>query len=303
MRWAFTALVILGVGAAVCAAVLMVSFQASGAEPESEAQVVYVERDVPLPTRVVVAARDLDALTLVIEDAIEVREVSQQAAPTDAFADPIQIIGRLLRTPLTRGQAVTHDALFADGATAELLTALDPGHRAVSLSLSDDMGVESLLEPGCLVDVLATMTARDGDDLPVSLTLLEGARVLAIGDRTITNPDGDPSLRSRGPIMGRPTVTLLVAASEAEKLTLAMQEGSVTLALRNPADVGTLSTPGTQLASLSPLLAQPASAPPPSATPSGPAEPLAPAWNTVVLKGGVAQVHSFAVPATNGYRR
>lgn len=136
------------------------------------------------------------------------------------------------------------------------LAGLPAGLRAVSVQRSAHAGLGELLGAGSVVDVLATLPPRARPDArpdPVSLTLLEGVRVFAVGEA-----HGD--------------VTLVLDPSQAEKLVLAMKEGSVSLVLRNPADESRTNTGGTLLSSLAPVL---------TASPTG--------RQVTVTKGGVSE--------------
>jgi hypothetical protein len=97
-----------------------------------------------------------------------------------------------------------------------------------------------------------------GEVKPHSMTLLKGAYVLAVGDRSVVSPEGAADSKGSSSITGssRPSVTLLVTPDEAELLKLAMAEGSVSLVLRDPRDKD-LGAPeaSTRLADLSPTLA------------------------------------------------
>jgi pilus assembly protein CpaB len=252
MKWSVLGLLVLGIVAAVCAAVLAASLQArrSGIRAADTA--------LPSETRLVVAARDLDSLAVVDAGSVETRTIASEVAPADGLSDPVQVVGKVLREPLKKGQPFTA-ASFASGPGVRLAAALRDGQRAVTVSLSDSMGAEPILYPGCLVDVLVSMRVKPEEgqgDAPVSMTLLQGVMVLAVGQRTIVDPGKEPeggaSDRAAG---GRPPVTLLVEPDQAEMLKLAMEEGSISLVLRNPLDGERAEERGTRLESLSPILA------------------------------------------------
>jgi Flp pilus assembly protein CpaB len=90
------------------------------------------------------------------------------------------------------------------------------------------------------------------------MTLLQGIFVLAVGDDTVVSESaqatdvGSPMRQAR-----RPSVTVLVDSKQAELLKLAMQEGSVSMVLRNPADEQAVVGAGTPLHELSPILDAP----------------------------------------------
>jgi len=214
---------------------------------------------------ILVADREVEAYAKISTDDVRVEKIPLQEAEDllrkGAFRDPLQVAGRMTEVPIQPDELIVPD-MFAKRESGLLITAaLAEGKRAVSLSLSDPMGIEGILYPGCYVDVMASMkvsTGVEGDTKPLSMTLMQGAYVLAVGDRTVVSPEGNADERGSSGITGtsRPSVTLLVTPEEAELLKLAMAEGSVSLILRDPRDEEvTGPEPGTRLADLSPTLA------------------------------------------------
>ena len=255
MKWSVVVLLVLGLVAAVCAAFLVMSIQGAGSGGATPAQgggAVELREG-----SYVVAARDLEARTVVEVNAVEVRTASTKEVPIGSFTQPAHVIGQVLRRPLKQGQPFDPSCFSSEGTGVVLAGALKAGMRAVSVPLSDSGGVEALLYPGCMVDVLCVMQLKDDEglgDQPMSMTLLQGIYVLAVGDQTVVTPPApeEKGLVAKGPAS---TVTVLVDTKQAEMLYLARQRGSVSVALRNPMDTAAVGTQGTRLPSLSPLFA------------------------------------------------
>jgi Flp pilus assembly protein CpaB len=99
--------------------------------------------------------------------------------------------------------------------------------------------MEGLLYPGSMVDIVATFRLRLQSDKgeALSVTLLQGIKVLAVGNETIfSSSEEDEKIigsRSRSSTV---TVTVMVNSRQAEALQLAMQSGNISLAMRNPLD-------------------------------------------------------------------
>lgn len=292
MKWLTVGLMALGTAAATGAAVLVASLQAGG---DGQAPAT---RDV----NVLVAARDLPPMSVLGQDDVVTRTVGDGVAPPDTFRDPLQVVGKVLTAPLQAGQAFTPGSFASDGSASRLAAALPPGLRAVTINLSDPLGSEFLLYPGCLVDVLATMRfTHGGDEQPVTVTLLQGVSVLAVGDRTIVSPEPAAPTPVQAPRDGaRPAVSLMLDARQAEALKLAMEEGRVSLVLRNPADVARQAAAGTDMAALSSGLSHaPATAPAAGTAAPPPApSPLQRTWDAVVLRGSERQELTFELPST-----
>jgi Flp pilus assembly protein CpaB len=178
--------------------------------------------------------------------------------PAGSFSQPALVVGQVLRKPLKKGQLFDTSCFTSEGTGVVLAGALQEGKRAVSIPLNDSGGVEALLYPGCMVDVLSVMQLKDDTGLgeqSMSMTLLQGVYVLAVGDQTVVTP---PQPEEKGLVGKAPasTVTLLVDTKQAEMLYLARLKGSVAVALRNPMDTAAVGTQGTRLPSLSPVFAE-----------------------------------------------
>jgi pilus assembly protein CpaB len=253
MKWSVVVLAILGVVAAACAALLVVSLQSGGTGTGSAQAPAGAEgREVSYA----VAARDLDARSVVESSAVQMEKpTSVKPVPPNAFTQPAEVVGQVLRRPVKKGQAFDRSCFTAEGTGVVLAGALRDGKRAVSLPLSDASGIEGLLYPGCMVDVLASLQLKDEKglgDQPMSMTLLQGIYVLAVGDQTVVTPQTPGEVHAKS---SSPTITLLVDTKQAEMLYLARQRGSVSIVLRNPMDTAAVGSDGTRLSNLSPVFA------------------------------------------------
>ena len=287
MKWTIVGLFALGVIAAVAAAILVARFSATGdAEVDSP--------DNPIPdVPVVVATKQLEPMTIITPDAVTIATKKRSILPQGSFTDTSQVLSKVLKFPAQQGKMLTESDFYSKGSPAELAAALKEGERCVNVALNDSMGIESLLYPGSLVDVMCSMHLRgtsdeDPSEQPISITLVENVRVLAVGRETIVH-QSDGTAEEGAARAGRPTVALAVTTDQAEKLKLAMQEGSVSLTLRNPRDTAEVPVRVTGMASLSPLLGARAS--------GDDAVEVVGAQSTehrvVILRGGQSEVRSF----------
>jgi pilus assembly protein CpaB len=231
MRVAVVFLVALGLLAAVCAAVLVGTLSKSpSAPPPTKAD----ER-----VDLLVAVRDLPAMSLVDSSAVRVEKVAKAEVPEQALTNPVQVVGRVLTCNVVSGQPFTPGAFARKTEGVYLAAALPPGKRAVSVSLADWSCMAGLLYPGSVVDVIVSFKPLDAATETVSTTLLQGVQVLAVGAQSVAADqyrDKDPgALATRGQINAR-MVTLLVDPKQAEILQLATQNGSIALTMRNPLD-------------------------------------------------------------------
>jgi pilus assembly protein CpaB len=231
-------LVLLGVFAALCAAVLVATLKArnSAPAPAADEQV-----------EIVVATKDLAAMTVVDSNCVKVETVSKKDAPPDRIppdrvSSAYSAVGRVLSVPLVMGQVFTEKCFAKEGSGAHLAAVLPEGMRAVSIPVEGAAGLKGLLYPGSLVDVFASFSrAPGGSGGPagqvLSMPLIERVQVLAIETNTVFAPGEahvDTAASRRGD--NKTMVTLMVSPEDAQALQLAMGQGTLMLALRNPLD-------------------------------------------------------------------
>jgi len=258
MKWSVVVLVILGLVAAVCAAVLVVSLQSDKGGPGATGAPATTGGE-GRESSYLVAARDLDARSVVENAAVEIVTAPASKIPPGSFSQPAEVVGQVLRKPMKRAQPFDRSSFMSEGTGVVLAGALKEGKRAVSIPLSDSGGIENLLYPGCMVDVLAALQLKDDKglgDQPMSMTLLQGIYVLAVGDQTVVTPAAPEDSRALVQKGSPSTITLLVDTKQAEMLYLARQRGTVSIALRNPMDSAAVGTQGTRLPGLSNVFAE-----------------------------------------------
>src|SRR5436190_1365990 len=108
--------------------------------------------------------------------------------------------------------------------------------RTVSMP-TRPVGVAGYVLPGTRVDVVATASASEHKEDITSKVVLTNVQVLAAGTKIEQDAE-------KGKPMPVSVVTLLVDPEQSERLTLASTEGKIQLALRNPLDLTSPTTPG-----------------------------------------------------------
>ena len=192
----------------------------------------------PQGPKVLVAKRALPVGTILTADAVGYQlwpqEMVQDAYFIDGEADMQQLLGTVVRHPITAGEPVTRGGLVAPGDRGFLAAALGPGMRAITVPVSARTGVGGFVFPGDHVDMLLTQTvASDGEgQLKTTETILRNLRILATDTATESTktPDG------RTVVRGSRTVTLEVTPRIAEKISVAQTIGTLSLVLRSIAD-------------------------------------------------------------------
>ncbi len=243
MRWSVVGLIVLGVVGAICAAVLVAAVQAKSHPSQT------VEQGQPEEVQLLVAAMDLEASNIVESDSVEIKTVARSEAPEDYISNSVGAIGRLLSMPMKKGQAFTPSSLVKEGTRLDVVRGIPEGMRVVSLPLSHNSGLNSLMYPGCIVDVIASfkVPASEGNQSEaVANILIEAAKVLAIGNKTIASGDEEIE-EGKGTSYRQTNVALLVEAWQSKPLQLAKQNGTISLAMRHPTDTSHTSGPATKL--------------------------------------------------------
>ena len=153
-----------------------------------------------------------------------------------AFSRVDDCVGRAVLANIAANEPILEQKLAPREAGAGLPAVIPEGMRALSVRVDDVVGVAGFVEPGTMVDVLATGDAggTNGGDT-VTRTILEDVRVLAAGQQTTQDKEGKPQTVS--------VVTLLVSPDQANRLTLASNEGRLRLSLRNTIDTKQLDPP------------------------------------------------------------
>jgi pilus assembly protein CpaB len=176
---------------------------------------------------ILVAAEDLQVGTKIEEKDIKSVHFPSADLPLGVFHFKNKVIGRGVVFPIARGEFITTNKLAGENAGSGLPSLIPPGMRAVSVRVNDTTSVSGFVLPGTRVDVLLTGSPQ-GSSEPQTTTVLENVAVIATGQRLERNSAGDPQTT--------PVITLLVSPDDAQKLTLASNQGHIQLALRNPMD-------------------------------------------------------------------
>lgn len=187
----------------------------------------------PLHT-VVVAKKPLRFGMEVAGEALSEIEWPDGAIPEGAFARISEILDgegkRLVLSAIAENEPVLREKITGPGQRATLAALVQPGKKAVAISVNDVLGVAGFVLPGERVDILLTQSeAREIVGKATKKTaytdiLLENVRVLAV-DQNTDDRASKPALVK--------TVTVEVDTVQAQKIALATQIGTLSLALRS----------------------------------------------------------------------
>jgi len=201
---------------------------------------------------IVVAAQDIPPGTIFNEETmkkglIKTTPWPKTSIPAGAFSSQQQIVGKVNRVKILANEPILESRLAGEG--AGLTVRLEAGKRALALRVDEIVGVSGFIVPDDRVDIILTTTPQGAaGDAKISKIVLQNKRVLSVAQST-EQKDGKPQLAR--------SITLEVTPEEAEKLSLASQEGSIVLALRGLGDDAQLTTIGSNKRDLLALAAAP----------------------------------------------
>jgi pilus assembly protein CpaB len=189
----------------------------------------------------VVTVKPLSVGVTVTPDDVKVIKVPASRFPSGGISNVEEVIDRPVISNILLDEPIHEGRLAMRGSGVGLAPIIPPGMRAVSLRVNEVVGVAGFVLPGMRVDVLVTGRPPEADG-KITTTILQNILVLSAG-QTI-----EPE--SRGQAINAPTVTLLVTPQQAETLTLAANDGTVQLVLRNASDQTIATTKGKALGEL-----------------------------------------------------
>jgi pilus assembly protein CpaB len=176
---------------------------------------------------VIVTTNDLSVGSKIEDKDIKVVRLPAGDLPPHFYSRKSDVLGRGVVQFMSQGEFVLPTKLAGVNAGYGMPSLIPPGMRAVSVRVNEVVSVAGFVQPGTRVDVLLTGNPSGAADTQTT-TVLENVAVLATGQRLERNAAGDAS--------PAPVITLLVSPDDAQKLTLAGNQGRIQLALRNPVD-------------------------------------------------------------------
>ncbi len=203
-----------------------------------------------------------------------------------------EVVGRGVIIPVAEREVILGSKLAPQGAGAGLPIKIPQGMRAVSVRVREDIAVAGFVIAGTRVDVMLTGNIDEKNDpkLITTVTFLENVEVLTANQEL--QSDGTPKRDTT-------VVTLLVSPEDAEKLTLAVTQGKIHLALRNPLDREELKPKAVLYETLytgSEILQEPVKARPTSSYRTRRTEPSKPVHVVQVIRGEKVESKSFQQP-------
>lgn len=195
------------------------------AQPQNTRPVVVASGAIPYGAK-------LDASRLTVE------QLPPQDVPQGAYSTTAQILSQpggapIALTPISAREPLLPSDLSGGGARPTVAAAIDEGMRAYTIGVSDVSGVGGHVLPGDRVDVVLTRTipviARTGQPTCADCKFIRADVVLQ--DVRVLGLDLNADPASTQAAVAH-TATLEVTVQDAQKLAVAAQAGSLSLALR-----------------------------------------------------------------------
>lgn len=142
---------------------------------------------------------------------------------------PEELTGAVVRSGIAADEPITDARLVKPGDRGFMAAVLEPGFRAVSVSVTATSGIAGFVFPGDRVDLLVTHSVKNNEvdgrkNFLATETVLRDVRVVAIDQRT-DDQNSTPTLAR--------TVTFEVTPKQAEMVNVARRIGELTLSLRS----------------------------------------------------------------------
>jgi pilus assembly protein CpaB len=195
--------------------------------------------------QIVVAARSIPVGTIVTKDHVKLVAWPQRNPVAGSFTKIEDVLNRGAIVEVAENEPLTTSKLAALGAGGGLPPTIPEGMRAISVKTNEVVGVAGFVIPGTRVDVLV-IVKKDGDkEEPISRAVVSNVQVLTAGTRF-----DQEKAKAEGKPIPASVVTLLVTPEDAERISLAANQGQIMLTLRNPLDVAPTTTTGVRMANL-----------------------------------------------------
>jgi len=186
-------------------------------------------------TQILVAKKNLPAGQFVKPEDVEWRAWPKEGVAQTYYlkgkVEKTALIGAVVRRGITAGEPMSDGKLAKPGDQGFLAAVLEPGMRAITVSINQTSGIAGFVFPGDRVDLLLTQEVADSDGGGqkrfAAETVLTKIRVLAM-DQRVNDVDNTPKVSK--------TITVEVTPKQAEMIAVAGQLGHLSLSLRSLAN-------------------------------------------------------------------
>ncbi len=180
---------------------------------------------------------------VITEELVILEKWPKDKVPADAISEWEAIDGLRPMYPLSEGEPIRKEKLIDPNNVRGGTDGIRKGYRGLPVKVTYEM-TSGLLQPGDMVDVLVVFRQGCGISRTVVKTILQNVPIYAVNEKIIRETNVD------GKVINARTVTLEVTPEQAEKVTLAMKMGDLSLSIRSPGDDESFDYDGTGIAKL-----------------------------------------------------
>jgi len=181
-------------------------------------------------SKIVTAAQDIPANTLITQDMLETKDVPTDAILPGAISKISDVVGKALKSDIFVGEQIISAKIIVPGETSNgaLSYAIEPGMRAITIGVDATAGVAGMLRPGDHIDL---MGEYDVAGTVYTDLVAEYLNILAVdGVLSETGKTAD------GSSVAYSTITLEVTPQQAMEISMAAYSGTLRAVLRSPLD-------------------------------------------------------------------
>lgn len=181
-------------------------------------------------TKVVTAAQDIPANTVITEQMLAVSDVPTDNVLAGAITKVSDVVGKTIQSNIYVGEQIISAKLIAAGenTTTTLAYAIKPGKRAITIAVDATTGIAGMITPGNKIDLVGEY---ETNGTVYTAMVAEDIKVLAV-DAVLS----ESGKAGDGTTPGYTTLTLEVTQKQAMELSMATYSGTLRAILRSPVD-------------------------------------------------------------------
>jgi len=187
-------------------------------------------------TEIVTAAVNIPANTSITKEMILIKDVPEGALVAGAVESQELVLGKVTKNPIFIGEQILDEKLILPGAPTNktLAYAIEPGMRAITVSVDANSGLSGMLKPQNRVDLICDFEYEASSTEIRSYTTLvaENVKLLAVDD--ILSEQGKTGTEQGVPSYA--TITLEVTQKQSMEISMAVYKGQLRAVLRSPVD-------------------------------------------------------------------
>ena len=178
---------------------------------------------------VLIASREININEAFSEQNVQRASLPKSVVQHGALTDIDKLDNKYARVRLYPGEPILLEKVMGiDDTSGSLKVPL--GYRVVSVKVTSESSVSSLIEPGDRVDVVVVLKHTRETPVAIAKTILKAVRVFAVNSEMARTMDADKTADQAR------TVSVLLKPDQVEKLMMAADLGTIQLALRSPDD-------------------------------------------------------------------